>query len=240
MHRSVARDLVEQCASAHGWSAAQVALSYASAFEGQLTAGLIAWRHAVEDPRPILREAVEIAATGVDALDRLDAEAIWLEIDVAAAAFVSFVLDGSFDERFLAHLPPPDAWSNVPPLAFDRTLMTALVAAMREQNHLREFGEVLAKAAKNKRTALVSDVYRNYMAIIETCKGNGEASAKLVGEADRLFQQRKKNAFYSGGVQYAGGGPDNEHVVDFVLAALIVWCGGRAVPEPRTIHRRTW
>ena len=44
--------------------------------------------------------------------------------------------------------------------------------------------------------------------------------ATLVNEGTQLFTQRRKDEYYSGGVQTEGGGPDNAFTVDYRLASL--------------------
>ena len=95
--------------------------------------------------------------------------------------------------------------------------------------------ELLARLAIKKRQALAVDTYQTYFAII----GGGEHGTEidvLVRRAETNYARRARDPFYTGGLGFDGGGPDNPYVVDFVLAAIlkkIRWGG-------ETIHKWRW
>lgn len=137
-------------------------------------------------------------------------------------------------------LPARGAWAQSPPAGFDAALMSALVDAMTHGTVAPEARALLEKVGKNKRTALVHETYAKYFEIVEAC-ARGDVQEQLVRDAEALFAQRKKNAFYSGGLQSRGGGPDNDHTIDYVLATVLEWCKRRdGAPAVETIHAWRW
>jgi len=76
----------------------------------------------------------------------------------------------------------------------------------------------LAQLGKTKGSTLAVETYQTYRKLLQTEKSE---LANLVDGASKQFAKRKKNAFYSGGLASGGGGPMNDFVVDYVLAAIL-------------------
>jgi len=91
--------------------------------------------------------------------------------------------------------------------------------------------EPFDRLAANKRQALAVESYRTYFALLEA--GGGAETEALVLRAETHYARRARDAFYSGGPTYVGGGPDNPYVVDFTLGAILKKIGW----DGESIHR---
>lgn len=95
--------------------------------------------------------------------------------------------------------------------------------------------ELIDQLASKKRQGLAVESYRTYFALLDV--GSNAADTKtLIERAERNYARRAKDAFYSGGPIYVGGGPDNPYVVDFTLAAIMKKIGWKG----ESIHRWRW
>lgn len=64
---------------------------------------------------------------------------------------------------------------------------------------------------------LAFETYETYKRFLDA---SDEELAGIFDQLVQLFKKRKRDAFYSGSDQTEGGGPDNDHTVDYRLAAL--------------------
>ncbi|KCZ53781.1 hypothetical protein HY29_16040 [Hyphomonas beringensis] len=95
--------------------------------------------------------------------------------------------------------------------------------------------EPFERLASKKRQMLAVETYRTYFNLLDT-GGDAVRTEELVRIAETNYTKRARDAFFSGGPTYMGGGPDNPYVVDFMLAAIlkkIGWTG-------ETIHKWKW
>jgi len=95
--------------------------------------------------------------------------------------------------------------------------------------------ELLDRLASKKRQGLAAESYQTYFALLEV-DGNDAHAETMIQRAESNYARRAKDAFYSGGPIYMGGGPDNSYVVDFTLAAIMKKIGWKG----DSIHRWRW
>lgn len=91
------------------------------------------------------------------------------------------------------------------------------------------------KLKSGKKTELAAETYQTYFEILSRA-GSREALRTLVERAETLFTRRASDAFFSGGEQTEGGGPDNALVVDYRLGVVLKKAGYRA----DSIHAWHW
>lgn len=74
----------------------------------------------------------------------------------------------------------------------------------------------------SKRLTLHIATYENYFSLVRHIHdGSFEKAAECVAVGEQNYKKRGKNAYYSGGASFEGGGPDNDYMFDFRLAALV-------------------
>jgi hypothetical protein len=179
---------------------------------------LLGWRTGLIDPTPDLHSTVEVSEAAVTFLEATDVGPLRSLFDPSPGAYGAVLVDRQespalAETRRFAVRPPPLG------LTVDRTLEGWLVGTLVA----RDPGagpELAAELQSRKRTALLGETYVNYFALAALSKGDAAKATQLTQLALELFARRKRDAFYSGGVAFEGGGPDNDFVVDFHLAAI--------------------
>ena len=202
--------------------------NYDHAAQSRLFRALLGWRTGLLDPVPDLRQSVEVSEATVAFLDTTDVGPLRPMFDPVPGAYCAILL-GQRDSpvvvetRRLAVRPTPRG------LTVDRALEGWLIGALLG----RDPGagpEVASGLASQKRMALVGATYSTYFALAALSEGDGSAATDLTRHALELFRRRRSNGYYSGGVQYEGGGPDNDLVVDYHLAAIWRYGDGTTAP----------
>lgn len=184
-------------------------LNLADACRSHLMAALIAWRHALADPRDSIRSSVAVGVQASDTLLTVDCPTPLHErFRAFDTAFCIALLDESLPESVIkymdAALQAADAES-----ALDLMLARAV-----NGGDAHPFHAAAQSFRPSARTRLVHNTYLTYS---ELLSGNSRA----IANAETNFQRRGSDDYFSGGVGLDGGGPDNKVTVDYRLAAIV-------------------
>jgi|ERR1051325_6024580 hypothetical protein len=209
---------VELMANDH--NAPMVAVNVAEVFKASLVQGLIAWRFGIGSPIEPLRRATATAARGQKLLQGMDPSQAGL-VPIEQSLFLSYLLS----EQALT--------IDSQGLASDRLLDVVLGRSLQGGWDDANWEIGLGQLRKNKRTKLSHESYLAYQHLIHA---NPNEVPALVAQSSALFGMRKKDAFYKGGPQSEGGGPDNDFTVDYRLAAIMKKIGFRG----DSIHSWKW
>jgi hypothetical protein len=90
--------------------------------------------------------------------------------------------------------------------------------------------------SRAKRTSLLGETFLTYFDLMAIERSDDSSAIELTRQALASFVRRKRDAYYSGGVAYEGGGLDNDAVIDYHLAAIWHvrgWDPSRLPPEER-------
>jgi hypothetical protein len=198
-------------------------------FKARLMCALLRWRLG-DDPRSDAEEAISNLAAGRSVLRQLSPDtAVDPMIPLEKALIIATLLDKPIDV-------PPGASASSDSEAYERKLDWLLAYAVRGQiPEGAALGSAMAELSGRKRCRLAAETYQAYFAILRG-KSDGATLDPLVAGAEALYKQRARDSFYSGGEQTDGGGPDNPHVVDYRLAAVLKKVGYRG----ESIHRWRW
>ncbi|MCB1599178.1 MAG: hypothetical protein KDI66_04070 [Xanthomonadales bacterium] len=103
----------------------------------------------------------------------------------------------------------------------DRYLDALITLRLGGNKCKAEWEGALDRLRYNKRARLCVDTYAGYSAVLDAAE-NGDLAAAMTnaGKVGELFGRRRRDAFYAGGPANAGGGPANEYVFDYQLAAI--------------------
>jgi len=196
-------------------------------FKSQLALGLIKWRNN-EDPRPNFEKAIERAVTNIPELSKLSTLAV-IEEDfrLENLKIIAFLLDKTTElEINLESVKETDRRLDC---LLASTICDRVNLKIDTQTHI----EIL-KLFKNKRTSLAAKTYETYFEILHN--PNAKNVEEVVKKAENLYLDRSSDSFYSGGDTTDGGGPDNDIVVDFRLAAVLK----KINYQGNSIHRWNW
>ncbi len=203
-------------------------LSTMEVFVCNTMAGLIVWRHDFGDPTEQIAAAVGVAADLVANPPAGATDLLWQAFPLSCVPYLAQLVNRD-SARFMECLPSPEQALRRPRSVetyLDSALLLAFYgAASPPDSWLDKLPRPLA---------LVGDTYRCYRRILTA---PSQKHASLVQEAEDLYRRRARNAYCSGGLQIYGGGPDNEHVVDFILAAILKRIGASSLSE---VHGWRW
>jgi hypothetical protein len=195
-------------------------------FKNRLMVGLLTWRLG-GDPRTAITDAVAGFLAGRQILRQMDPGAkIDHLVPLESALVVAYLIDKQPEY-------PPDATADEEHDAYERRLDLLLAAAVRGQVDPVAVDAAVAELAARKRCKLAADSYRTYFQILGAQQGELD---DLVRAAEKLYGKRARDSFYSGGEATDGGGPDNPHVVDYRLAAVLKKVGYQG----ESVHRWRW
>lgn len=185
---------------------------------GHFMRALIGWRTGELDPRADLEATVAAAERGVELVRSNDVGPLRAMLHPVPGAYAALLTGAPapavFDEfRRYEVWPPPKG------LSPDRSLDAALVAALT-RNVEPDLAEALAALERRSRTRLLAETFGTYFELARLDPRAAEPAAVLARRAAQLFERRGRNAYYAGGIDYEGGGPDNPYVPDFRLAAI--------------------
>jgi hypothetical protein len=110
----------------------------------------------------------------------------------------------------------------------------SLVLALAEPAQAAEMLKTLSMLPAQQRDTLAQESHELYLSLL-----NPKAAVSFdtnLRRAEVLFHQRRNDPYFAGGVQYYGGGSDNENVVDFMLAAVLK----RVARSSASIHAWRW
>lgn len=209
---------IEVALSAKDYSHAAFAVS--EVHKAQAMAGLIQWRHGLACPVPLLRDSLATAKKAAEFLHRLDSsQEHWKSFPFSSSLHFEVLLFGTSQLR--AMLPDRDQCKHILATYPEVCLDSLLVAALVTGDVSEPWQGVLSNLNEKKGLSLMCDTYENYMALVEALvREDTEGARYCVDESARLFSRRRTDSYFSGGIETRGGGEDNSHVVDFVLAAI--------------------
>lgn len=202
-----------------------------------LSRGLIKWRHAVERPEDDLRRALAIAreAETVELPPHIDRG------DPVKVAFLGLLLEGAPDLASLARIQAVGPFERFAYRSIHLHVARCVLGALGSPVPASEVEDLLAALAKHARLGLFRSTTQAQLALIAARDGPGAVDAALaLGD---LYRKRARSEYFAGGAMHHGGGPDNPHVVDFELAALVRWCGPDLEEQLRSrgfLHVRCW
>jgi len=208
------------------------------AFRDTLLAGLIEWRHRIGRPRERFFDALRIAAVAREMLPETSGTDGVKLFHFSIAAIVAYLIDECLTDSMLAGLPPSGGgFRNSDAVS---RLDAAVVVSIRSGRIAVEFEALLMQIENNKRMGLLHETYTNYLHVLQRCEGGRTVDGEIM-TAERLFEERKRNAYYHSS-RIDGGGPDNAETVDFRLGAILKYCTqhhpGMVLPD--TPHRWIW
>lgn len=192
-------------------------------FKAALMCGLIKWRQA-ENPAESFRKALTVLDEASALITSWDSSFVLAEnLPIARGALLASLLDVALD------VPVPESADVTVDVQLDQLLAGASAAAPAQETY-----QLIAKL-NTKKTALAWESYQTYFEIISN-KGDSSSLKPLVDRGEALFAKRSKDAFFSGGDQTEGGGPDNALVVDYRLGVALKKAGYTGA----SIHAWTW
>ncbi|WP_395745498.1 hypothetical protein [Prosthecobacter sp.] len=196
-------------------------LNIGQAFNASVMQGLIGWRCGLMSPVESFKKAVRQLSEGVRTIESFSENNCSKDLPIEKAVVISFLVD----------LPLPTLRIN--DLRSDRLLDAVLGNGLCRDWDESAWNTGLAQLKQNKRATLAVKTYTAYNHLR---KNEGEDLNELIEHAESFFQNRAKDAFFSGGDETDGGGPDNDITIDYRLAAImkkIGYNGGSA-------HRWQW
>lgn len=207
------RLFVESAIKSQRWDLAQ--LNQASAFNDLFEVMLLAWRKNMRQPQDLLEQVISCA----ESTERLERSVIPPEMKVPG----SFPYERCNLVLFLGERKAclfPMCFTDISPVS-ERSLNTLLVQRLAGEALSASWSDTLAVLAKNKRAKLAVETYQTYDSIINAAESGDMDLARLHAKhAAALFLKRAKDKYYEGGPASEGGGPANEFVVDYALAAI--------------------
>lgn len=224
-------------------------LNFNLAMQGSLMLAMLQWRHGLGNPHQALTQSLDFAFRAFPELSEIDStQQHWTSVDFGPPGYVCCILRGSIDSRLLEwHCQFNDleklAWKHGG-IYLEKFLDAGIFHARMHGAAPEGWSDLLAKVAAKKRLALVNESYVTYMEIVLSARqGDSTSAAAAVLRAAANYNKRARNAYYSGGIGFEGGGPNNEHVVDYRLAALIRMClpdQGASLTGDAAIHVWRW
>lgn len=195
--------------------------NYSEAIKDYMMEGLILWRHALGDPREPFSLALEICRNRVRALRSAPGAQVWAHIDPTPCAFLSWLLEGKSDSELLESACKLSDWKKLSMYYASQALDVGLLQTLASRTPPSDWDATIADIRARKRWRLMADTYGNYVRLIiaaDTGDTSGVKDAIVAGDA---FYRKRARADVYEPAETEGGGPDNEHVVDYRLAAII-------------------
>lgn len=183
-------------------------LNMRHAAENIFMSALIDWRHHLADPRDKLRIAFDASKAALEILPALDSPTPL----PARFRFYDIVVLAT-----LLRLEIPAGCLSVittcrTSAGTDLCLDYALAETIAGRHGI--LGRTIDSAVFSKWQMLLKDTYSTYRDLLA---GDKEA----IRRAERNFSKRRSDGYFRGGPQIDGGGPDNAHVIDYRLAAIL-------------------
>lgn len=225
------------------------ALNFQLAIERSLRLAMLQWRHALGNPLQALTESLELAFRAFPELSEIDStQKHWTSVNFGVPCYVCCILQGTIDPRLLEWHCKFRDWQELARkhdgFSVERFLDAGIFQSLIHGAAPEGWQNLLAKVAAQKRRKLVNETYATYMEIVASARqGDSSSAVAAVLRAAANYNKRARNAYYSGCPQIEGGGPDNEHVVDYRLAALIRMClpdQGASLTGDAAIHVWRW
>ncbi len=179
--------------------------------QNHLMSALIDWRHRLTNPRPKLTLAFNACASALEVLPILDSPTpLHSRFRFYDIVFLAKLLDIDVPIKCVPVLKECRSNAEV-----DSCLDFALAETLLGFNVL---GPIVETAAFTNRQNLLKTTYSTYLDLL-----NGIFDA--IELAEENFTERRKNSYYSGGLQIDGGGLNNSDVIDYRLACVLKTSG---------------
>jgi hypothetical protein len=194
-------------------------------FTEKMMCGLVLWACG-GDPREHMCLAIKALEQSAQTLKKLTPGVrVSQELPVEKANLIAHLIDRPTELQIsLADFDPGD-----------RRLDCLLAMALSNQADLGLFSNEIDVFAKSKKHTLAAKSYETYLAILDA-ETSDNSMQSLVNAAEILYKQRARDEFFSGGDPTGGGGPDNEFLLDFRLAAVLK----KTRFSGESIHRWVW
>ncbi len=108
----------------------------------------------------------------------------------------------------------------------DRTLDYLLGEALYDEEVGGQWDQEIRNLEKCPDKSLLLRTYNNYWKILHS----SNISSSLLDLACELFEERRKDSYFSGADQSEGGGEDNDYIIDYRLLAIEKKIGVRRLP----------
>lgn len=202
-------------------------LNFTLALQRSLMLAMLEWRHNLGNPLQALTQSLEFAFRAFPELSEIDStQKHWQSVNFGVPSYGCGILRRTIDPRLSEwHCQFRDwqelAWKH-DGIYLEKFLDAGIFHSLMHGAAPEGWNDLLAKVATQKRRKLVHETYTAYMDIVTSARqGDSSQSNAAVVRAAANYNKRASNAYYSGGPGFEGGGPDNEHVIDYRLAALI-------------------
>lgn len=197
-------------------------LNLNSALESHLMVALLQWRQGEVSPESSIKKAFDTVINGLPLIEDIDGDyQIWKNFNYFPAGYCGILLGETLE------LPLKEAIIGCQGDSGDHLTqcLDACILNTIQFNKLPEtWDTLLAKFSENRRYNLLINTYKTYADIILIGRREKSELASLVEKSARLYLDRRKDEYFSGGLCSFGGGPDNQLVVDYRCAALIEYC----------------
>lgn len=182
-------------------------------FKNNFMQALITWRFG-GDPRLLLTHAIDRATESIAAIVTLNNNIpIERSFHVESLKIIAFLMDKDISiSSKVECVEEPDRRLDI---MLGLSINNEISSIYKEQIEIE-----LAKLYKSKKYLLAAQTYNLYFDILN---GSDETFKiqDIIVIADKLYSKRASNSFFSGGNATEGGGPDNDIVVDYRLAAIL-------------------
>ena len=207
--------------------------NWGQAAEHRFERALLGWRTGLLHPEPDLRATLEVSERAVSFLEATDVGPLRARFDPVPGAYSAIMLDRPespvvVEARRYATWPPPRG------LTPDRPLDAWLLGDLAGEGPGQ--GVDAAGSVTRGRTSLLGETFTTYFDLIAIERSDDLPASELTRRALALFARRRRDEYYSGGVAYEGGGPDNDAVIDYRLATIWHvrgWDASGLTPEER-------
>lgn len=179
-------------------------------FVATAACALMRWR-AGQDPVALVEKTLDESGSHLEDMVRAGVPDEFLSgFPAERLAFLAYLMGR--DLGFLWRFPAPASEY----AALDRKLLSALCG----MGSVADLVELNDRFSKKKRHALAAESYRCYGAILMASSAGAAFDAELA-LAERCYDERSRNSFYSGGEEIEGGGPGNSKFLDYRLACVL-------------------
>lgn len=206
--------------------------------------GLLNWRHKMGSPVSSFNGAVQASRQAIDRLRSYHHHVpIWKCFRAAPARYLEYLLKQPPARELIDESLDFQQWRTCEPYLIGRVFDSGVLSALSNLQRPPQWEVFLETFAGDRRLALQCQISSAYMEIIENSAREDQGQAmRAADRAASLFSRRRRDPYFSASGE-DGGGPDNDHVVDYRLAAILRKCvptfSGPVKPE-LAIHMWQW
>ena len=209
------------------------ALRFEAASWSQMMVALMRWRLNEGNPAPELGRTLTLAQEAAERLENLGpGQPHWKSYNFALGIFAGIILNSKAPSSLTQHLPDLTEFCNPTADTICPLLDAALCQSISSQEPVGAHQQLLDFTSDRERLRLLHDTYSLYFQLISEGRA-GTSCQETVSQLDTLFSKRRSDEFFAGGIDTDGGGPDNDLVVDYRLAAIIRFA---SIPSVESKH----